>query len=248
LIKGLKDSPDYLSTTRFRLILLIKVQTIYPTFAAMSTSLKNKFDSIIFDLDGTLWDSTNNVAKAWQKAKEEVDYVPFDFTQETIRSITGMTYKAIFEKLLPFLDDEKRNAFKAICSKYELETLYSKGGDLYPDLDATLKYLLANYKLYIVSNCQSGYIEVFFKISGMEHYFSGHQCYGTKNQPKFENILDIVKDHNLTAPVYIGDTMGDYDAATKAGVPFIFAAYGFGVVDQDQLATIQQFSELAELL
>lgn len=217
-------------------------------FCPMNTTLKNKFDSIIFDLDGTLWDSTNNVAKAWQKAKEEVDYVPDDFTQTTIRSITGMTYKAIFEKLVPYLDEEKRNEFKALCAKYELETLNAIGGDLYPQLDETLKYLQTNYKLFIVSNCQNGYIETFFKVSGLEHYFMGHQCYGTKSRPKFENILDIINDHHLTAPVYIGDTMGDYEAAKKAGVPFIFAAYGFGVVDEDQWATVQQFGELRELL
>jgi phosphoglycolate phosphatase len=99
-----------------------------------------------------------------------------------------------------------------------------------------------------VSNCQSGYIEVFFKISGMEHYFSGHQCYGTKNLPKADNIKDIINDHNLQAPVYIGDTMGDYNAATKAGVPFVFAAYGFGEVNEDQVATIKEFSELKNLL
>lgn len=214
----------------------------------MNTTLKNKFDSIIFDLDGTLWDSTNTVAKAWQKAKNEVDYIDLNFTQEVIRSITGMTYKAIFEKLLPEIDEEKRNAFKSICSKYELETLYSEGGELYAGLDETLKYLVQHFKLYIVSNCQSGYIEVFFKISGMEHYFLGHQCYGTKNLPKADNIKDIINDHNLKAPVYIGDTMGDYNAATKAGVPFIFAAYGFGEVNEDQMATIKEFSELKNVL
>ena len=39
----------------------------------MSASLKKKFDSIIFDLDGTLWDSTGNVATAWQDAIEQVE-------------------------------------------------------------------------------------------------------------------------------------------------------------------------------
>jgi phosphoglycolate phosphatase len=214
----------------------------------MNNNLKNKFDSIIFDLDGTLWDSTNNVAKAWQKAKEEVDYIDLNFTQAVIRSITGMTYKAIFEKLLPEVEEDQRNAFKAICSKYELETLYTLGGELYPALQETLAYLAGNYKLYIVSNCQSGYIEVFYKISGLQTYFLGQQCYGTKNLPKADNIRDIINDHDLKAPVYIGDTMGDYTAAKTAGVPFIFAAYGFGVVEEDQVATIQQFSDLVDLL
>ncbi|HTH83406.1 MAG TPA: HAD family hydrolase [Mucilaginibacter sp.] len=214
----------------------------------MNTSLKNKFDSIIFDLDGTLWDSSANVVLAWQAAKNQVDYIKDDFTQPMIHSITGMTYKAIFETLLPYLDEQQREEFKTIAGKKELEILYEKGGELYPQLDETLQYLSGKYKLFIVSNCQSGYIEVFFKISGLEHHFLGHQCYGTKNKPKADNIKDIVNDHNLSAPVYIGDTMGDYNAATQAGVPFIFANYGFGVVDEDQVATISRFGELVGLL
>lgn len=214
----------------------------------MNTELKNKFDSVIFDLDGTLWDSTANVAKAWQKAKEEVDYVKDDFTRDVIRSITGMTYKAIFEKLVPYLDEERREEFKSIAAKYELEILHTEGGELYPELEATLKYLQPKYKLFIVSNCQSGYIETFFNVTGFEHYFQGHQCYGTKSQPKWENIRDIVNDHDLTAPVYVGDTQGDHDAAGKAGVPFILATYGFGKVDGDQIANIHQFSELTNIL
>ncbi len=89
---------------------------------------------------------------------------------------------------------------------------------------------------------------MFFKISGLEHYFLGHQCYGTKSLPKADNIMDIIKDHNLAAPVYVGDTMGDYTAAVKAGIPFIFADYGFGVVEEDQVATISRFSELVDIL
>ena len=82
----------------------------------------------------------------------------------------------------------------------------------------------------------------------MQKYFLGHQCYGTKSLPKADNIRDIVNDHNLTAPVYVGDTMGDYSAAKQAGVPFIFAAYGFGVVEEDQVATISEFIQLQNLL
>jgi phosphoglycolate phosphatase len=214
----------------------------------MAISLKNKFDSIIFDLDGTLWDSTNNVALAWQQAIEQVDYVDEEMTQEKVRSITGLAYNVIFDRLFPHLDAEKRNELMSICAKEELEILHTKGGELYPTLDETLGYLSSKYKLFIVSNCQSGYIEVFLKLSGMGNYFMGHQCYGTKSNPKSENIKDIVNDYKLANPVYVGDTIGDYDAATKAGVPFIFANYGFGKVESGQIATITTFSDLVELL
>jgi len=214
----------------------------------MNTSLQNKYDSIIFDLDGTLWDSTANVAIAWQAAKDQVDYIDLDFTQQTIRSITGMTYKAIFEKLLPEVNEEQRNAFKAICALNEINILQERGGMLYPRLEETLQYLITKYKLFIVSNCQNDYIETFISFSGLGHYFSGHQCYGTKSQPKAENIRDIINDHDLKAPVYVGDTMGDFNACQTAGVPFIFAAYGFGVVETGQIATINTIGELTELL
>jgi phosphoglycolate phosphatase len=214
----------------------------------MHNQLINKFDSIIFDLDGTLWDSTDTVALAWQAAMDQLGYVDEKMTREKVRSITGMAYDVIFDKLFPNLNEEKRIELMAVCAKSELQLLYQKGGELYKGLDETLKYLSGKYKLFIVSNCQRGYIEVFFKISGMGHFFSGHQCYGTKGNPKAENIKDIINDHDLQAPVYVGDTKGDCDSASKAGVPFIFADYGFGIVESGQIATISAFGQLQELL
>lgn len=214
----------------------------------MSTTLRNRFDSIIFDLDGTLWDSTATVARAWQDAVSKVDYLKTEITQEVVRSITGMTYDAIFEKLFPELNDAQRTEVKAHCADSELRILHTEGGDLYPGLDETLKYLSGRYKLYIVSNCQRGYIEMFLDLTSMHAYFLGHQCFGTKGNPKADNIRDVVTDHQLKAPVYVGDTMGDYNAATQAGVPFIFASYGFGKVPEGMVATISSISDLKDIL
>lgn len=214
----------------------------------MDKNLKDKFDGIIFDLDGTLWNSTVSVAKAWQAAKEQVDFVDFDITPEQVAGIAGMTYDAIYDKLFPSLTSLQRAEFKKQCAKNELEVLEKEGGVLYPEMEETLQYLSQKYRLFIVSNCQNGYTETFFRFSQLERYFTGFQCYGTKNQPKAENIKDIVADYGLKFPVYIGDTMGDYTSSKKAGVPFIFAAYGFGEVNEDQVATLQTFSDLKRLL
>jgi phosphoglycolate phosphatase len=212
-------------------------------------TLKDKFDSIIFDLDGTLWDSTDTITGAWQSALNQAPYMSNEvMTRERVRSITGMTYDKIFEKLFPFLDALQRAEVQHLCSVSELEILHKQGGTLYPGLNDTLNYLGQKYKLYIVSNCQSGYIETFLDLNNMHSHFLGHQCYGTKGNPKADNILDIVTDHQLQRPVYIGDTMGDYESATKAGVPFIFASYGFGLVESGQVATINNFEELKVLL
>ena len=211
-------------------------------------SLRNKFDSIIFDLDGTLWDSTGNVALAWERARQQVAFEVEPITRERVRSITGMAYDIIFEVLLPDMDLHQRNEFKAACAKSEIDTLNEIGGDLYPQLEETIRYLSERYKLYIVSNCQSGYIETFLSHCPVADHFLAHQCYGTKGQPKAENIKDIVRDHGLQLPVYVGDTMGDRDSATKAGVPFIFASYGFGKLDEGFIAEIDNLAELQAVL
>src|SRR3954470_23796210 len=97
--------------------LTIKISAIFAAMQANGNSLKDKFDSIIFDLDGTLWDSTGNVALAWEEARKQVDYVEEAITVERVKSITGMAYDVIFEVLLPDLEIAKRDHFKAICAQ-----------------------------------------------------------------------------------------------------------------------------------
>lgn len=212
-------------------------------------NLQDKYDSIIFDLDGTLWDSTDTITQAWQSALSKAPYMQHEvMTRERVRAITGMTYDKIFEKLFPFLTEAQRAEVKYLCSVSELEILQKQGGTLYPGLTETLEYLGEKYKLYIVSNCQSGYIELFMDLHDMHGHFLAHQCFSTKGNPKSDNIKDIVNDHNLKAPVYVGDTLGDYESATKAGVPFIFASYGFGEVENGQVGTVNSVTELRAIL
>jgi phosphoglycolate phosphatase len=102
-------------------------------------SLKNKFDSIIFDLDGTLWDSTETIARAWQVALHKLPYTANEvMTQERVRTITGMTYDKIFQKLFSHLSTAQQEEVKALCAVSELEILNKEGGTLYPKLADTL--------------------------------------------------------------------------------------------------------------
>ena len=214
----------------------------------MKDTLKGRFDSIIFDLDGTLWDATTSVAHAWQSAKEQVDFVEVDITPADVAGIAGLPYDAIYDKLFPELSYEERAEFKEICAKKELEVLAEKGGVLYPELEETLQYLSASYQLFIVSNCQRGYIELFLEKYNLEEYFIGHRCYGTSNLPKADNIKAVVDEYELKAPVYVGDTIWDFEFSEKAGVPFIYAGFGFGKVGEGAIAEIHKFSELSRIL
>lgn len=206
----------------------------------------DKTDSIIFDLDGTLWDSTATVAKAWQGAIDEVDYVRGSVTQADVQSITGMPYRAIFEKLFPYLELAQLNELQQLCSRDELHYMQTYGGNLYDGLEETLQYLQKKYRLFIVSNCQRGYIEAFLEHHNMQSYFEDHECYGSRDLPKAENIKEIVRRNKLQSPVYVGDTGGDFEASQKNNIPFIFASYGFGFVPKPAIS-IKRFTDLKEI-
>jgi len=207
-----------------------------------------RYDSIIFDLDGTLWDASAAITLAFQAAKNSVDYIDNDVTLAQVQAVTGQPYEAVYERLFPNLPADKLDEYCLLCARQELAAAWHPGGQLYPGLAATLHYLRGRgYRLFIVSNCQLGYVEAFFENSQLGNYFEGHQCFGTKRLPKSENIREIMARHNLQAPVYVGDTPGDLAASQAAGVPFIFATYGFGQLDTiqapqriDQLTDLQQ--------
>lgn len=203
-------------------------------------------DGIIFDLDGTLWDSTQAVADAWQASMGKLDYVDRTVTREDVQGIAGMPYDAIYDKLFPNLDKKQRQELMELCAEEELRHLKAEGGNLYEGLEETLAYLQSKYKLFIVSNCQVGYINIFLEYHNMQRFFTDHACFGDKNRPKGENIKDIMQRNDLKSAVYVGDTKGDYEASQVAGVPFVYAKYGFGEVEAD-VPGIDQFADLRKL-
>ena len=107
--------------------------------------------------------------------------------------------------------------------------------------------LKKDYKLFVVSNCQSGYIESFIKAHKLSDVFDDIECWGNNLLPKGENNKLIMKRNNITSAVYVGDTAGDEQSARVAGIPFIFAEYGFGEAVKPDY-TIKEFSELVELM
>lgn len=206
-----------------------------------------KFDGIIFDLDGTLWDSTAEVAKTWTSVIAKYNLNRKEVTVEDLKPCMGKLLDEIASILLPELDPKKQMQVIKECCEYENEYLGEYGATLYDKLEDTLKELSKNHKLFIVSNCQDGYIECFFKAHKLDKYFIDYECPGRTGLPKGENIKLIVERNNLKNPVYVGDTQGDANAAKLANVPFIFAKYGFGNIDEF-FNSIESFDELLEII
>lgn len=189
-------------------------------------------DSIIFDVDGTLWDSTEIVARSWDAYLRQKEHLNISVTSERLMRLFGQTLSAIAAQLFPDMPKSEQLRLIDGCCQAEHEALLETCAPLYKDLEETLKYLSEKYPLYIVSNCQAGYIEVFLKTSGLGRYFKGHLCFGDTGLEKNDTLLRLIELHNLKSPVYVGDTMGDFLACRKAEVPFVFASYGFGEVPE----------------
>lgn len=190
------------------------------------------FDGLIFDLDGTLWNATEVICKTWNIILKEYSELKREpITIKELEGCMGLQLDEIGKKLFKNADDSLRKELMDKCCKLECEYLSREGGNLFPELRDTLKYLKSKYKLYIVSNCQCGYIESFFEGHNTKEYFDDYLCAEETGLSKGENIKIIAEKNGLITPVYIGDTQGDKDAAEKARVPFVYASYGFGEVD-----------------
>lgn len=202
---------------------------------------------LIFDMDGTLWDSSENVAKSWTQAVKNMGYDRPDITKEDIMGVMGLTMEDIADRLFADLEKEKRMELLDACCALENSYLEKHGGELYPDLEETLQQLKENYHLYIVSNCQSGYIEAFLSFYGFGKYFDDIECYGNNLKSKGENIALLAERNHLEDAYYIGDIQGDYNATMEASLKFIHAAYGFGQVEAE-VPRLKSFKELPDLL
>ncbi len=205
-----------------------------------------RFDGIIFDVDGTIWNSTPVVENAWNAALEAAGYSE-RVTAKRLQGLFGLPMEDIIKDILPWATDEQVAEFAPVCYKYEDDYLTAESGIVYEGLEDMLKALHGNYPLYIVSNCQAGYIELMLEKTGFGKYFDGHLCPGDTGMLKADNILKICSDYNLKSAVYVGDTQMDANACADAGVPIIFAAYGFGTVDKPY-ATINSPMELLDVL
>lgn len=203
-------------------------------------------DSIIFDMDGTLWDSSEVVCEAWNKTFAE-EGMEVEVSLEELSQCMGLPMNEIADRIFHGYDKEKVKSIFNKAMKSENELLSQRGGILYPELEATLSKLKETKRLFIVSNCQDGYIEAFFKSHSISGYFEDYECFGRTGLQKDENIRLIIERNNLSNPVYVGDTNGDFNAAHKAGVDFIYAAYGFGNVENPK-HRIEKFCELPEVM
>ncbi len=185
--------------------------------------------SLIFDIDGTLWDSRALVAEGYniQLKAEGYDHLCVD--AEPLRPLFGKVMTEIADAILAEVPQPERYALMERCMETENRYLAENECKIgYEGVKETLELLAKDYRLFIVSNAQCGYPELCMEKLGIAHLFRGHLCFGDTGTEKGQTILELMRRHNIADAVYIGDTQGDYEATLVADIPFVWAAYGFG--------------------
>ena len=188
--------------------------------------------AILFDLDGTLWDSSQSVTDSWNEILGKYPEAR-QITLDDMHGFMGRQMDEIARMIMPDLPDSRRMAIMNECMDFELTYLKEHGGaTLYPRVRETLEILGKTCKLMIVSNCQDGYIQTFFEFSGLGELFCDFESAGATGLSKGENNRLVISRNGVDKAVYVGDTQGDLNSADFAGIPFVHAAYGFGTTNR----------------
>ena len=185
----------------------------------------NTKTNIIFDLDGTLWDSRGTVLNAWNTVLNKHGYS--NITLRKLSKHTGLEQFQILMNILEIGKDEAVKLGKMLFNE-EQKKLKKKGGSLYSNVKETLYELEKYCNLFIVSNCQDGYIEIFIDFFDFKGLFVDYESAGRTKQNKKENIKILMERNNISNAFYVGDTESDKNAAKSNKLPFIYAKYGFG--------------------
>jgi phosphoglycolate phosphatase len=189
-----------------------------------------KPDSLIFDMDGTLWDAVDTYASSWNLTFEKLA-IKRTIDRTELMGLMGMEGKKLTKVLMPDFDDDKAYGVYMNVNETRRQILPASGGNMYPGVVEGIRLLATKYKLFVLSNCAVGIIPLFISWAGITDDITDYIAYGETLMPKHHNMHLLIDKHQLESPVYVGDTQGDADETHLAGLPFVFVSYGFGKTD-----------------
>ena len=135
--------------------------------------------AVIFDLDGTLWNTVPQIVVAFNEVLARYPELNKQIDEAELRSYMGLNQVELAARMLPMVSFERQQELVEECFANEVGTLKVKPGVPYPYLKETLAQLSGEYFLAVVSNCQAGYIETFLDGLGVGEYISDHECFAT---------------------------------------------------------------------
>lgn len=202
--------------------------------------------TILFDLDGTLIDTTPQVLPAFRKTLAAFDVpIPAD---AVLRSTYGMPDDEIWAMLMPEASAARRK------EAFHHAEAQSKAGMfeqdlLFPHVREVLSELVARgCVLTTASNCGQPYLDAVLDSQAIRPFFTHPLCLESVGGAR---KADILRTHferfDKSSAVMIGDRASDIEAANEHGVPTIACTFGFGT-PAELAGAIAHINDLRELL
>ena len=185
--------------------------------------------TIIFDLDGTLLNTIDDLGYACNYALEQTGYATHKI--EDYPRMVGNGINNLIRRALPLDQQTEENILRVrayFVPYYNAHNCdYTRPYEGIPELLATLK--AQGHQLAVASNKYQAATE---KI--VEHFFPGvfdvilGEREGIERKPNPTIVFDILSTFNSQlSTLYVGDSLVDRDTAANANVPFVACSWGF---------------------
>lgn len=190
--------------------------------------MEQKVDKmIIFDMDGTLLDSSRSITKSINYVRRKLGLQPFE-VNEVVRLINEP------DNDLPKLFYEDKRPYNECRAIFEEHYIHNCIVDmeLFEGVEDILQSLQDSYKMCVLTNAYGEFARKMLKHLKVDHYFldiiGSDDISARKPDPK--GIHHLLKKYagNKNSTVFIGDSLKDEECAKNAGIRYIFTDWGFG--------------------
>lgn len=189
--------------------------------------MKNRFDLIIFDWDGTLINSVDWICQCLQHAaKSSKLAVP---NSETAKNVIGLSIKKAMQTLFPEADDD---TLKQLVSNYS-QMYHSKQlskHDLFPGVyDMLVELNEKGYRLAVATGKNRSGLQQALQATETGALFCSTRCADeTASKPNPKMLFEILVETNISneRTLMMGDSLHDLQMAQKANISFVAVACG----------------------
>jgi phosphoglycolate phosphatase len=195
---------------------------------------------LIFDLDGTLADTSHDLIAALNAVLadyKETPVPPASVQRFISQGAVGLLGAGFGSAYATMPDEKKQALFQSFVAYYERGMLNEIA--LYPSIEATLNILNAQgFKMAICSNKPTHLVERILEHLHIKHHFPvvcGGDFFSGIKKPDRRHVEGTMAQAGFEVStahaIFIGDAMNDIKAAKNTGIPCIFVTYGYRDVE-----------------
>jgi len=203
---------------------------------------------VIFDMDGTLLDSSKSMTQSINFVRNELGLPPFE-VKEVVKLINEP------DNDLPKLFYEDKRPYSECRAIFEKHYIHNciKEMDIFDGVRDMLEKLKGQYKLSVLTNAYGNFARKMLKHLSIDNYFE--EIIGSDDinarKPDPKGVYYLLEKYNIPKnnSFFIGDSLKDEECAKNAGIKYIFTDWGFGESKEpDFILSKQQTDNIIEIL